>query len=732
MPPLQFLNQIFLVGLAAASLPILIHLFSRRRAREVPFPSLEFLQEVSRKKVRRLQLRQILLLLLRVLIIAFFALAMGRPAMQTDGGGLGRGSSTVAIVLDNSYSMAAHDPASSGLPSVGSSPRSTSPVPEEGTVFEVAKRRALEVISLMKEGDRGVLALAATPVHLPYQAAITDLGLFRQETERAPLAATPADLPQAVERVAAALSASRTLNRELYIISDFQRIDIEAWQTMIGQERDSTTANRTGNTRLPEGVRVYLVPARSLPVDNLAIERVRLDLLGAGAERGARLIVSVINHSDEEARDVVVRALGEGEGGEALGEAFVTIPPAGRSEATLLLRRLPTEGNLRVSLAPDPLNWDNSGYLVTEQPGVRRILIISSNSDAASEPAVRHAKLALDPKDTQEFFKVDVVGADDPALASNLRADVVVLLNVGRLPAATLEQIERFRAEGGGVLVVMGDSVDPRMYNTAIFPKLADLELLGLQGDPDQPDVYRSLRIATTGHPIFAGFPATVGENLTSARIQRFLDAKVGVEARVLAEFSGGFPALIEDRGTLVYTSAFDGRWSDLPTSGAFVPLLHRMINYLLAQSRGSDRLLAGGAIEETIDPEQLANQEAHFVGPRGLRIGAERSQREGKVHLRSEPIGLPGIYQLAREDGVRLGLYAVNLDARESDLRLAPESWLPALFEPDATVLKPEREITRSLIEARYGRELWPILLMMVLGLMVGESLLGRGRLLP
>ena len=569
-------------------------------------------------------------------------------------------------------------------------------------------------------------------MHLPYQASITDLGLFRQELERAPLAATRADLPQAVERAAGALSASRTLNREMYIISDFQRIDIEAWQTMIGQTDDSTSAGRAGNTQLPEGTQVYLLPARSLPVDNLAIERVRLDVLGAGAEEGARLIVSVVNHASAEARDVVIRALGEGESGNALGEAFVTVPPAGRSEATLLLRRLPTGGGLRVSLAPDPLNWDNTGYLVTEQPGVRRILIITSNPDAESSSAVRHARLALDPRDTQEFFQVDVVATDDPALSSSLRADVIVLLDAGRLSAAALEQIERFRAEGGGVLVVLGDAVDPRVYNTVIFPKLADVELLGLQGDPDETDVYRSLRIATTGHPIFEGFPAAVGENLTSARIQRFLEAKVGGEARVLAEFSGGFPALIEDRGTLVYTSAFDGRWSDLPTSGAFVPMLHRMVNYLLAQGRISDRLLAGGVIEETIEPERLANQDAHFVGPQGLRLGAERSQREGNVHLRSEPIGLPGIYKLVREDGAQLGLYAVNLDARESDLRPAPESWLPALFEPEATLLKPEGELSRELIQARYGRELWPILLLIALGLMVAESLLGRGRLLP
>lgn len=731
MPPLTFLNSAFLVGLAAASLPILIHLFSRRRTRDVRFPSLEFLQEVSRKKVRRLQLRQFLLLLLRVLIIALFGLAMARPAVRTGEGGFGRGSSTIAIILDNSFSMAARDPGMQGLPSTSAVAVSTSPVVEEGTVFAGAKQRALEIVSLMQEGDRGVLALAASPVRLPYQTAITDLGLFRQEVERSALAATPADLPQAVQRVASVMSRSRTLNREIYIISDFQRIDIEAWQALIGDRSDSSSVRAEEDLDLGEGVQVYLIPARTLPVHNLAIERVRLDHVGAGAESGARLIVSLVNQSDDEARDVVVRALAGGETGDALGEVFATVPPRGRSEATLLLRRLPVSGDLKVTLAPDPLKWDNSGYLVTEQPGVRRVLVVAGGASDAEDDAVRYVRLALDPAGTQEFFEVSVTHPDDPALSSDLRADAIVLINVGRLPSSTLEQIERFRATGGGVLIVMGDRVDARTYNTAILARLADVELLGLQGDPDKPDQYRSLRLATTGHPILEGFPATVGGNLTSARIQRFLAARIGPEARALAEFSGGSPALIEDHGTLIYTSAFDGVWSDLPTSGAFVPLLHRMINHLIAQG-GGDRLLAGESIEETVEPDRLANQEAHFIGPRGLRTSAERSEREGRVHLRSGPAELPGIYKLMREDGAQLGLYAVNLDSRESDLRLAPESWLPPLFDPDATILRPEGEITRSLINAQYGRELWPILLVIALCLMVVESLLGRGRILP
>ena len=403
-------------------------------------------------------------------------------------------------------------------------------------------------------------------------------------------------------------------------------------------------------------------------------------------------------------------------------------PASGRAEVSLLLRRMPAGGALRVALTPDALPWDNSAYLVTEQPGVRRVLLVCGG-DPASDPATRFVKLALDPAGTHEFFQVDAVNGDDPSLTRPLRADVVLLLDVGRLPDIALEQIGRFRSEGGGVLVVLGDRVDARSYNTTILPKLAGLELIGLQGDPSRPEVYRSLRVASTGHPIFDGFSGVAGGNLTSARFRRLLEAKPGPGARVLAEFSGGLPALVEDRGTLVFTSSMDGVWNDLPTSGAFLPLLHRMVLYLCSQGSASDHLKAGDAIERAYAPDEVGGQEATFIDPQGMRTLADRSELDGRVLLKLPAARLPGIYPLVRADGARLGLFAVSLDARESDLRVAPEGWLSPLFQPAGTVLKPKGEITRASVEGRFGRELWPLLLMIVLGLMVVEGFVARGR---
>ena len=72
---MAFLNPLFLFGLFAAAIPLLIHLWSRRQAVTVDFSSLMFLVAAHRQNVRRLQLKQLLILLLRILIVALIALA---------------------------------------------------------------------------------------------------------------------------------------------------------------------------------------------------------------------------------------------------------------------------------------------------------------------------------------------------------------------------------------------------------------------------------------------------------------------------------------------------------------------------------------------------------------------------------------------------------------------------------------------------------------------------------
>ena len=107
---MTFLNPFVLIGLAAAAIPVLLHLLNLRKLKTIEFSTLRFLKELQKTKIRRLKLRQIILLILRTLIVVFTVLAFSRPAIKSTLPGLGTHAKTsVIILLDNSFSMDASD-----------------------------------------------------------------------------------------------------------------------------------------------------------------------------------------------------------------------------------------------------------------------------------------------------------------------------------------------------------------------------------------------------------------------------------------------------------------------------------------------------------------------------------------------------------------------------------------------------------------------------------------------
>ena len=94
-----------LLGLAAAAIPVLLHLFARREPPTVVFPATRYLAETARAHHRRLTLQHWLLLLVRTLLIAALALAAAGPTLP-GGSAATHAPSAITLVLDNSLSSA--------------------------------------------------------------------------------------------------------------------------------------------------------------------------------------------------------------------------------------------------------------------------------------------------------------------------------------------------------------------------------------------------------------------------------------------------------------------------------------------------------------------------------------------------------------------------------------------------------------------------------------------------
>ena len=104
---MSFLVPSVLWGLIAATIPLLIHLFSIRRTQTVDFSSIQFIKELEHETIRRLKIRQLILLILRTLAIVLIVLSFARP-VKLGYFPVGSSQSTQMIFLvDNSASMSA-------------------------------------------------------------------------------------------------------------------------------------------------------------------------------------------------------------------------------------------------------------------------------------------------------------------------------------------------------------------------------------------------------------------------------------------------------------------------------------------------------------------------------------------------------------------------------------------------------------------------------------------------
>ena len=105
---LPFVNPIFLWALAAAAIPLMLHMFQRRRTVVTPFPTLRFLKAAQRRSSSRVRFENFILWLLRTLLVCVIALAFAVPVLRSstnDSSLLTRARRDVAIILDASYSM---------------------------------------------------------------------------------------------------------------------------------------------------------------------------------------------------------------------------------------------------------------------------------------------------------------------------------------------------------------------------------------------------------------------------------------------------------------------------------------------------------------------------------------------------------------------------------------------------------------------------------------------------
>lgn len=205
---MSFLAPWFLALGAAAVIPLLIHLLRRRIGLQVDFPAARYLARAERDHSRTMRMRNLLLMLLRVLAVLLLAMAAARPTARL--AGAGHAPTALAIVLDNSMSAA---------------------VVEDGApLLDRFKEMAKEVLSSATPEDRVWLVTADAVVRGGAASTLAD------ELDRVRALSGAGSMHDAVARALATAEASGLTARHVAVLTDGQRT---AWTNPVQARGES-------------------------------------------------------------------------------------------------------------------------------------------------------------------------------------------------------------------------------------------------------------------------------------------------------------------------------------------------------------------------------------------------------------------------------------------------------------------------------------------------------------
>lgn len=702
----QILSNVpLLLGMAATAIPVILHLVYRRRAPRIEFSTLRFIRLSAERTARRRRIQEWLLLLLRVGVIFLLAVAvLARPEDLLLRSGSG-GSAAVAIVMDNSYSMAAEF--------------------EGKSRFARARTYALDI--LRDAGDKGLAAvLDAWPADDEYgkEVLTADANRLADEVAAARVSMVPGDLAAAVVRAEKLLASAPMEQREIYVLTDLQRA---TWR------------------ELPppgEGISPTLLIIDCGPGDqqNLAV----LEVQAAGVRPAAGVPVGIRakirNMGDAPATVGVALYIDRRKQGDHVVEVGAT---ATAEVAFTHTFESPGTHTGWVDLdVKDALSLDNRRYFCLDVPGRIPVAVVREKEGAL-------------PLLDESFFVVPALNPSDaggkggstieptPMLRKDLTGSrlsdytAVFLLNVPEFSAAEMQSLADYVQGGGGLVIFPGDAVRADAWNTAWdsrFPSDKGMlparlgPVLGGEGGADPV----TLDEVEEEHPVFAALGRMPPRFFSSLRLSRYFDLQVGhgSRTRVLARLSDDKPFLVEKEiglgRVLLFCTAATAAWSNLPSRTLYLPLLHQ-ITYYLARSRSASADYAAGSVVRFPPVGGKAPQvEVSRPGGAVSRAG----MREGDTFARYSDTAVPGIYswrQVGEKN--RDGAFVVNPDTGESDLTVLSRDDLEEriLGGRAAHFVRDAKEARSVATRLREGFSLAMPILLAVIALILAECFLAN-----
>ncbi|MCS7236877.1 MAG: BatA domain-containing protein [Thermoguttaceae bacterium] len=683
-----FLQPWLLAWLVTAAIPVIIHLWSRHRCRQVPWAAMDFLLAALQARRRRILLEEWFLLFLRMLIFVLVALAAAQPFFGRTAPPGGAVEPVHRILLiDSSLSMQARR--------------------DGGSSFEKAKE---SLRALLREGyskDTVSIGVFSSTIRWIIREPIAaSANLSAQLADVVPTHGA-ADIPGVLAQLTNYLREladrdTRPARREVWILTDLQAASWWPPDSELQQKLRNQLRSLLGT------IPVYIVDVGPSDRANVAVAAVTVSVSPVLAGDTAEMVVRIAGFGLPSPRLVQVSLqLNQ----DTLAKQTLTVGPD--SEATLrLLHRFFSEGDhvieARLVDNTDALATDDRLRTVVHVHPALRVLCIDGRprGDPFGGPT-GYLAMALNPGGPSSLRGTILVDKKPVSSLGEFETpapDVIVLCDVAELSPAEAEFLGRFVRQGGGLILFLGESTQADSYNALVPQEDQNGESLmparlvrPVTNDPQfrlDPLGYR--------HPLLAAFRDYERAGLVNIPVEKYWALEVlpqhgGVTALSLGN---GWPFIAEKTlglgRVIVVASPPDPAWTLLPKWPSFVPLVHEMVRFA-TKGKFPPRSTVLGACFEAFFPPEKSGTVYLVRSPTGQEEAVRIQEESGWATLRFCPQETAGIYRVADAEGNEL-LYAALSPPEESDLRaITPEEFTQALGNPQGLYVLPVGEAPRS-----------------------------------
>lgn len=734
---MPFLMTSMLIGLAAVSIPIIIHLLHRQRTTPVQWGAMQFLQESPLQLKRRKKVDHWLLMLLRMAVIALLVLALARPLLiEGKHNPLGNSLATdIGVVVDRSLSTGRR----SG----------------DQTVYDRSVAAVAELAKSMKPNDTLTVVLAE---HRPQPQSI------RLAPARAAEAAgklkemgpgmSDASIPDAVQAARELIAEGRNARKMILVVSDEQRnnwgIDNNsAWQLALGERGAGGAGDR--------GVKMYaLAVTPDNTASDVAIGDVTISPSLVGLNRPATVTATVTNSGPAEVKAIHVQMHVDG---KLMDARPLDALPAGEARTIRFDHTFDAPGSHHIRIradVTDALEADNEAYVAANVWERLPVLIIDGQLTSAGDfRSSQFLRAAMQPveasQDDKTLVQPKIVSVTD-ASAEKLEDFAVVVVNdAPGLPTELLNRLTDYAKGGRAVWFIFGARAEQSFIardigEAGLFlasvkgqhqPGDAVAAAAGGGGNPTtNPSAGSGIEVKDPRNPMVQLITASERNTLTGAVTRGWWSiTPESNDARVVLATQGGDPLIIErpignsgGRVALWLTSA-DAKWNNWPVMPNFVPLVNETLYHLASgQTRGlENRRLNAGQEIVWAGPEEPLVQTVAITRPDGAKVELAPRVSNGRSVLSYNDTFLPGLYAL-RFDKTEIPqpvYYGVGVDRRELDaaaLAASDHKWLADRGYLERRLENPS-ELASAVGAVNKGSELWPILAVILLASLLFET---------